>query len=104
MKDMCNVTNCNIYKSINMIKSRYSSVLIISLKDTSKSFSTLANEFDYLTNMQLSRTLNTLVQHCLITKDNNYYSLTTAGKELVPILMNLELWYDEYINTLNYTK
>lgn len=99
MEDMCNVTNCNIYKSINMIKSRYSSVLIISLKDTRKSFSTLAKEFDYLTNMQLSRTLNTLVQDGLITKENNHYSLTIAGNKLIPILMNLESWYDEYINS-----
>ncbi len=91
-KNSCNITNCNITEAIDIIKSRYSAVLILSLKNKEKNFTTLSQEFDYLTNMQLTRTINKLKNKGLITKNKNNYKLTTLGKKLIPILNDLENW------------
>ncbi len=88
----CNISNCNITEAINIIKSRYSAVLILSLEDNEKNFTTLTQEFDYLTNMQLTRTINKLKNKDIIVKNNNSYKLTKLGQDLIPILKDLENW------------
>ncbi len=88
----CNVTNCKISKAIDIIKSRYSAVIILSLYKGEKNFSTLSKEFDYLTNMQLTRTLNLLKNNKIIIKENQNYKLSDLGKKLIPSLLELEKW------------
>ncbi len=91
----CNVTNCQISKAINIIKSRYSAVIILSLHKNDKNFSTLSKEFDYLTNMQLTRTLNLLKNHKIIIKKDQNYKLSELGQKLIPSLLELEKWSEE---------
>ncbi len=92
--EKCNVHNCDIYGAINLIKSRYASVVLFAINEEKMTFSRLLSDFDYLSPVQLSRTLNQLEQNNLIQHCNKYYSLTKAGKELIPILNDLEAWHN----------
>ncbi len=89
----CDVINCKVTKAVDIIKSRYSVVLLLSLNKEEKNFTSLSKEFDYLTNMQLTRTVNLLKKNnIIIKKENNNYSLTSIGKNLIPSLLSLEKW------------
>lgn len=94
--EACNISNCDIYQAINQIKSRYSAVIIIALFKKKKNFTTLSEEFDYLTNTQLTRTLNLLIKYNIIKKENNFYFLTKKGTDLYPILQSLNSWFSNY--------
>ncbi len=94
--EKCNVHNCDIYGAINLIKSRYASVVLFAINENKLTFSQLLAEFDYLSPVQLTRTLNQLEQNNLIKHYNKSYSLTNAGKELIPILNTLEDWHDKH--------
>ncbi len=98
--EKCDILECNFNKAIDLIKSRFVCAIIISLSENcDSSFSKISNEFSYLTNATLSRTLKKLADDKLIMKENNQYNLTKTGLELVEIINMLELWY-----TKNYEK
>ncbi len=88
----CDVTNCKVTKAIDILKSRYSIVLLLSLNKKEKNFTALSEEFSYLTNMQLTRTINLLKSNNIIEKENNIYELTDIGKKLIPTILSLEEW------------
>ncbi len=88
----CDVLHCKITKAIDIIKSKYSVVLLLSLNNEEKNFTALAEEFNYLTNMQLTRTVNLLKDNNIILKENNIYKLTSIGKKLIPTILSLEEW------------
>ncbi len=88
----CDVTNCKVTKAIDILKSRYSIVLLLSLDKKEKNFTALSAEFSYLTNMQLTRTINLLKSNNIIEKENNIYELTPIGKKLIPTILSLEEW------------
>ncbi len=94
--EKCNVHNCDIYGAINLIKSRYASVVLFALHEEKMTFSQLLAEFNYLSPVQLTRTLNQLEQNNLIQHCNKCYRLTNAGTELIPILNQLEDWHDKH--------
>ncbi len=95
-EDPCNIHQCEIYHAIEIIKSRYSAVVIFSLEGEPKPFSYLSEEFDYLTNAQLTRTLKQLIEYNVVIKDKTTYSLSTSGIDLVPVLRSLETWHYKY--------
>ncbi len=92
--EKCNVHNCDIYGAINMIKSRYASVVLFAINEERMTFGTLLTEFDYLSANQLTRTLKQLEDNKLIYHQDKLYQLTSAGTSLVPILQTLEKWHD----------
>lgn len=91
--EKCNISNCDIYGAIKLIKSRYSSVIMFRISDNSVTFTQLINEFTYLSANQLTRSLKELEENNLISHTNKEYKLTSSGIELLPILRDLETWY-----------
>ncbi len=94
--EKCNVMDCDVYNAIKIIKSRYASVFIFSLGESEKSFSELESEFDFISSVQVSRTLKHLNEYNIISNENGRYKLTEAGVGLVPILNSLENWNEKF--------
>lgn len=97
--EKCNIIECDVYHAINKIKSRYASVFIFSLSEKPKSFSQIEAEFDFISSVSVTRTLNQLIADQLVYKEAQLYSLTAAGQDLVPILSALEVWNNSYHKT-----
>ncbi len=94
--DKCNVMDCDVYHAIKVIKSRYASVFIFSLAENSKTFGEIESEFDFISSVQVTRTLKELMGYNIVEKIEGKYALTTAGLALIPILNNLEKWNEQY--------
>lgn len=98
--EKCNVIDCDVYHAIKVIKSRYASVFIYSLAEHQKSFGEIEAEFDFISSVQVMRTLKDLKGYKIIENNEGKYSLTESGQELIPILNSLEQWNQKY-NDLN---
>lgn len=96
--EKCNVMDCDVYHAIKIIKSRYASVFIFSLAEGSKTFGEIEAEFDFISSVQVSRTLKELRSYNIVNNIDGKYSLTEAGLGLVPILNSLEQWNEKYNN------
>ncbi|WOO88863.1 winged helix-turn-helix transcriptional regulator [Mollicutes bacterium LVI A0078] len=94
--EKCNVMDCDVYHAIKIIKSRYASVFIFSLAEDSKTFGEIEAEFDFISSVQVSRTLKELRLYKIANNNDGKYSLTEAGQALVPILDSLEEWNEKY--------
>ncbi len=94
--EKCNVMDCDVYHAIKIIKSRYASVFIFSLAEDSKTFGEIEAEFDFISSVQVSRTLKELRTYKIANNNDGKYSLTEAGQGLVPILDSLEEWNEKY--------
>lgn len=84
------------YESILIIKSRYTSQLLFSLKKNPKSFSNLQRDIPPITNMQLTRNLKQLQNNDIIEKINKDYTLTEKGIKLIKIIDSLGAWFQKY--------
>lgn len=91
--EKCNIMECDVYNAIKIIKSRYASVFLFSLNEGDKTFSEIEAEFDFISSVQVSRTLNHLIAYTVVENINGKYRLTPSGALLIPILNQLEQWY-----------
>lgn len=94
--EKCNVIECDVYKGIKLFKGRWVSVILFSLRESSKSFSTISNEFTFLTNSQLSNTLKKMSSDSLIINNDGNYTLTDKGLDLTLICDEIELFNKKY--------
>ncbi len=94
--EQCDVFECSFYKTIDILKGRFVCALIISLESEGKTFGVICNEFSYLTNAVLSRTLKGLIKEGILIKEDNIYNLTDGGKALIKIINDMEVWYDTF--------
>ncbi|WOO87697.1 winged helix-turn-helix transcriptional regulator [Mollicutes bacterium LVI A0039] len=94
--EKCNIMDCDVYHAIKIIKSRYASVFIFSLDEGAKTFTQIETEFDFVSSVQVVRTLKHLIEYKIVVQDEGQYKLTKAGSELVPILDSLETWYEQF--------
>ncbi len=94
--EKCDILDCSFNKAVELIKSRFVCAIIVSLSESSSSFSKISSDFSYLTNATLSRTLKQLCDDNLIVKEDNLYSLTPAGVELTSIINTLDEWYEKH--------
>lgn len=99
----CNISECDIYQAIKIIKGRWVLVIINKLKNNSKTFSTIQKEFSFLTNTQLTRTLKEMKENNLIEIIDNKYTLTNKGNDLIPIIKQIEEWNKKYNSNKNDT-
>ncbi len=91
--EKCDILECDFNKAIDIIKSRFVCAVIISISEGKTTFSDIANDFSYLTNASLSRTLKQLCSYNIIEKQDNTYKLTKSGLELIDIIDTLDKWY-----------
>lgn len=94
LDETCNILDCDVYGAIKVIKNRWISVILISLKDTPKSFTQISKEFSFLSNAQLANSLAKMCEDKIITKDNKTYQITNSGVELIKILDQLQDWFE----------
>lgn len=94
--EKCNIIECDIFNAIEQLKSRWTSVVVYSLFESSKTFSQIEESFEFLTATQLNRTLKTLQKDNILEKNNQVYSLTTKGLELVEVLNHIDEWYSKF--------
>ena len=94
--DECNILQCEIYQALEQIKGRWTPVIVFSLENGAKKYGQIADEFMLLSSTQLTRSLKTLLNHRLISKEGQSYQLTAKGQALVPILHQLEAWQNAH--------
>lgn len=94
--EKCNVIDCDVYNAIKIIKSRYASVFIFSLAEAQKTFGEIESEFDFISSVQVMRTLKDLMGYKIIENVEGKYALTESGQELIPILNSLEKWNEKF--------
>lgn len=92
----CNVLDCSIYGLTKTLGKKYVVFILIELNKQDCRFGDFEKFFDYLTNVQLSRSLKLLKDEGLINKNGEIYSLTTYGKEVVDVILELEKVSEKY--------
>lgn len=95
--------NCGLTRIMDAFSSKWVLQIfwVISQKESIR-FTQLKREVDGITKTMLVRSLDDLIQHDLITKEDfqtwplhTQYSLTDKGKELLSLLMSLNGWGKE---------
>lgn len=83
---LCNIDNCNIYEAQKYLKHKWVPIIIFCLNKDVNTFNGLLNSIEHISNAQLSRALNMLVNDEIIMLDEKQYKLTVSGVKLNQII------------------
>jgi DNA-binding HxlR family transcriptional regulator len=92
----CNVLDCSIYGLTKTLGKKYAVFILIELNKNDCRFSDFEKFFDYLSNVQLSRSLKLLKDEGLINKRDEIYTLSEYGEEVARVILELELVSEKY--------
>ncbi|TDR32497.1 winged helix-turn-helix transcriptional regulator [Hydromonas duriensis] len=90
--ESCNINQCDLSTGIDQLKSRWMGGVILSLHESDKRFSSLENNFPFMTSGQLNRTLRQAIDNRLIEKKELAYTLTAKGQAAAQLYMAIEQW------------
>ncbi len=79
---VCDIDNCNLYETRNIIKHKWIPIIIYILNKGEISYTNLLNSILYISDTQLSLALKKLKEDSLIEQTNQLYTLSSKGQEL----------------------
>ncbi|WP_321974240.1 helix-turn-helix domain-containing protein [Paratractidigestivibacter sp.] len=95
--------NCPIARIAKVIHGKWTMVIVYVLSEGTLRFSEIHRRLPHITEANLTKDLRTLEAHGIIHREvypvvppKVEYSLTEAGRELLPIFHELNSWADKY--------
>ena len=88
--EKCNIYNCNIYTSQKYIKHKWIPIIVFVISKDIHKFNEILNNIEFVTNAQLSLSLNILVDEYLLNKKDNGYFFTDKGLKLLEIIKQMQ--------------